>query len=248
MRINRNYRYRESLPVEERDSYQAWKKSYDIPKSVEDRKKSVRQKNSQVYKKIRASIYDIYQDLISICEHKVEDISYDDIEETLYINREYKNRDLYFNEDSDYVSLIEAVDDNGSDNDFALVASNFRPVNNPSDLFELSPRHTHVLFAIGDNLLTNFNSREFNPDTVIKEIRDNLNISRTLLSSIYDSLKYIAKNKKYYELESIGPACCTVDLGCILDFDDNYEKIRDMVLTLFLLFVNNNIPFRNKFL
>ena len=241
MRINRYYRYRESLPIEERDSYQDWKKSYDRPKSVEDRKKSVRQKNSQVYKKIRASIYDIYQDLVSICEHKVEDISYDDIEETLYINR-----DLYLYEDADYVTLIESVDDNPSDDWFALVASNFRPVNNPSDLFELSPRHTHVLLAIGDNLLTNFNSREFNPDTVIKEIKDNLNISRTLLSSIYDSLKYIAKNKKYYELEGIGPACCTVDLGCILDFDDNYEKIRDMLLTLLVLLASNSTPLRKQ--
>ena len=29
MIINRNYRYRESLPVEERDNYQAWKKVYE---------------------------------------------------------------------------------------------------------------------------------------------------------------------------------------------------------------------------
>ena len=35
MRINRYYKYRESLPVEERDSYQDWKKSYDRPKSTE---------------------------------------------------------------------------------------------------------------------------------------------------------------------------------------------------------------------
>ena len=170
MRISRNYRYRESLPVEERDRYQSWKKEYDRPKSVEDRKQTIRKNNTSVYRSIKSRVNDIYQDLVDICGRKIEDISYDDIEETLYINREYKNRDLYFNEDSDYVSLIEAVDDNGSDNDFALVVSNFRLVNNPLDLFELSPRHTHVLLSIGDNLLTNFNSRKFNPDIVIKEI------------------------------------------------------------------------------
>lgn len=247
MRTNRNYRYRESLPVEERDSYQAWKKSYDRPKSVEDRKQTVRKKNASVYRSVMSKVRDIYQDLVDICGRKIDDISYEDIEQILYINREYKNRDLYLNEDSDYLSLIEFVDDNGSDNDFALVASNFKYIKNPLDLFELSPRHTHVLLAIGDDLLTNFNSRKFNPDTVIKEIRDNLNISRTLISSIYDSLKYIAKNKKYYELESIGPAYCTVDLGCILDFDDNYEQIRDMLLTLLVLLTSNNTPLRKQF-
>ena len=30
---------RESLPINKRDEYQAWKKEYDRPKSVEDRKR-----------------------------------------------------------------------------------------------------------------------------------------------------------------------------------------------------------------
>ena len=242
MRINRNYRYRESLPVEERDSYQAWKAEYNRPKSVEDRKQTVRKKNASVYRSIKSKVNDIYQDLVDICGRKIEDISYDDIEQTLYVPR----TSAAYWIDEDYLPLIETADDSGSDNDFALVASNFRPVNNPSDLFELSPRHTRILLIIGDNLLTNFDSRKFNPDLIIKEIRDNLDINRTLISSIYDSLKYIAKNKEYHKLESVGSAYCTVDLGCILDFDDNYEQIRDMVLTLLVLLASNSTPLRNQ--
>ena len=241
MRINRNYRYRESLPVEERDSYQAWKAEYNRPKSVEDRKQTVRKKNASVYRSIKSKVNDIYQDLVDICGRKIEDISYDDIEQTLYVPRISA-----YEVDEDYLPLIETADDSGSDNDFALVVSNFRFINNPLDLFELSPRHTHVLLIIGDNLLTNFGSRKFNPDLIIKEVRDNLDINRTLTSSIYDSLKYIAKNKEYHKLESVGSAYCTVDLGCILDFDDNYEQIRDMVLTLLVLLASNSTPLRNQ--
>lgn len=230
MRINRNYRYRESLPVEERDSYQAWKKSYDRPKSVEDRKGSVRQKNSQVYNNFMTLIDDIYQDLIDSVQN-IEDLSYSDIRETLFVNRKPANFI-----DEDYISFISSFDDD-SDTGFAFVASNFRFINNPSDLFELSPRHTHILLVIGDDLLTHFGSREFNPDLVIKEIKNEMTINRTLIPSIYKSLKYIAKNKKYYQLEDVGSSYCTVDLGCILDFDDNYDQIRDMVITTFILYV-----------
>lgn len=242
MKIYKNYRYKESLPVDERDSYQAWKKSYDRPKSVEDRKQTVRKKNTDVYRNVKSKVNDIYQDLIYICGQETEDISFDDIEQTLYVPRIPT-----YGVDEDYLPLIEAVDDSGSDNDFALVASNFRFINNPLDLFELSPRHTHVLLVIGDNLLTNFGSRKFNPDSVIKEIIRNLSIDRTLISSIYDSLKYIEKNKEYHKLESVGSAFCTVDLGCILDFDDNYEQIRDMVLTLLVLLASNSAPLRKQF-
>lgn len=242
MKLYKNYRYKESLPVDERDRYQSWKKDYDRPKSVEDRKQIVRRKNSGIFRQVKSNINNIYQDLLDICERKVKDISYDDIEQTLYVPR-IPTRMI----DEDYLPLIEFVDDSGSNDDFILAASNFRPINNPSDLFELSPRHTHILLVIGDSLLTNFDSRKFNPDSVIKEIRNNLNLDRTLTSSIYDSLKYIAKNKEYHKLESVGPAYCIIDLGCILDFDYNYDQIRDMVITLFLLVASNSAPLRKQF-
>lgn len=242
MKLYKNYRYKESLPVDERDSYQSWKKEHDRPKSVEDRKQIVRKKNIDVYRQVKSNINNIYQDVLDICERKVEDISSYDIEEMLYIPKIPTHMI-----DDDYLSLMEVAYDSEYNDDFMLVASNFRLINNPSDLFELSPRHTHILLAIGDNLLTNFNSRKFNPDSVIKEIRNNLNLNRTLTSSVYNSLKYIAENKEYYKLDSIGPAYCVVDLGCILDFDHNYNHIRDMIITLIILTSSNYAPLRKQF-
>ena len=241
MKTFKNFKYKESLPLRGRNKHKSWIREYNQPEDTEYRLRTIRKNNikKNLYDNMKLCISDMYKDMYNLFRHKVKNISPQD-----FLNDTYLYNNPLNVMGDDYICVLEGGDDEGSDNMFALIISNFKYFRDSKDLFELSPRRTHILLSIGENILTNFDKEDFNPDTLITEIKNNLGISKDLSDLVYDTLVFIDKTKEYNILEGIDSSYSIVDLGSILELENNYDLIKDTIFSVYLMFKNNMVKNR----